>query len=270
MLNRKINPESFDQDLHAYQPSEDRYGHPDSASSTKTNNVWVEPETGEILSARPSRHTNPHTNYTHTQALPPHPQDHSHPKDFSTMIKKSSNPLGFDNAYMSHIPWVVICILQLILLWLIYSQTTSFEQSFHHSLASIGDIPKELSAQKSQLELVLEEITILNERLESEVEAMSKSKPSDTPLAEKPIVKNKSQKKVAMNSRPALPIKYLGAAMRDENHQVLIESPTGIQFFRVGDLVFKEWRLSAIESQKLLFTNTVGQQQIIPLTKIHP
>lgn len=266
MLNRKINPESFDQLLRSYQPPEDRHGYPDSAPSTRPNEIWVEPETGEILNARP----NPHANHTQTQAFPSHPQDHSYPKDFNTMITKSSNPLSLDNAYQSYIPWVLMYALQFILLWLVYSQTASFEQSLQQSLLSVGEIPKELSAQKGQLGLVLEEITILNERLDSEQEQMTKSKPSEVSVSDKPIVKNSSPKKVSRSSTPTLPIKYLGTAMRNENHQVLIESPAGIQFFRIGDLIFKGWRLSAIESQKLLLTNADGHQQIIPLTKSHP
>lgn len=261
MLNRKINPESFDQLLHAYRPPTETHEEAILPTSTLKQPIWIEPETGEILNAPP--------NFNQTQTIPK-TQNPSRLNTFSSMIKQSTPPFGMNANSLAYLPWLIVLALQFATAWFIYSQSEFFEQSLKQSFLTIEDISKEFVAHKNQLNLVLEEITLLNELLESELDQQSKSKASEMVSLEKPITKINAAKKITRPSVPVLPIKYLGTAIRDENHQVLIESPAGVEFFRVGDLIFKDWRLSAIEPQKLLLKTIDGHQQIIPLTKIHP
>lgn len=261
MLNRKINPESFDQLLHSYRPPTDTHEESILSTASLNHQVWVEPETGEIMNTPSS------TSFAQTM---PNTKDPSPLNTFSNMIKKSTPPFGVDSNPLSYLPWLVMLALQFALGWFVYSQSEFLEQSLKQSFRTIEDIPQEFASQKNHLNHVLEEIALLNELLESELDQISKTKTSEVTSLEKPNVKTTIPKKITRPATPTLPIKYLGSAIRDENHQVLIESPAGVHFFRVGDVIFKGWRLSAIESQKLLLTTIDGHQQIIPLTKIHP
>lgn len=261
MLNRKINPESFDQFLHAYRPPTDMPREPHSTFSPQGNQTWVEPETGEILNSPTSQIKKQSFSFT---------QEHSAPENFDPMIKNIPNPISIDKTYLPYLPCLITLALQLLVSWFTYQQSQLIELSINQSLQANELVTKELASQKTQLSQFLEEVIALNESLESEILDISKSKVTEVNSTEKPIAKSTPPKKTRPGSTISPAIKYLGAATRDENHQVLIESPTGIHFFRIGDIVFKGWRLSAIESQKLLLTNIDGHQQIIPLTKVYP
>lgn len=71
------------------------------------------------------------------------------------------------------------------------------------------------------------------------------------------------QKKIHPPKTALPPVKYIGSAMNDQTHHVLIETPKGIHPFRVGDLVINEWRLSAFENKQILLTHPNGRRHVI-------
>jgi hypothetical protein len=168
---------------------------------------------------------------------------------------------------------------QLVLAWLISSQTEELQYSIKQPLTIIHDFSKQIASQNNQMSLLIDDVSELNESVDSLIEDLSPpksliNKAHNSSNQEDQILKNLTKKtnvtKSISLSSVTSSIKYLGSGMRDEFHKVLLETPAGIHFYRIGDIVFKQWRLSAIEQQKVLLTAPNGQQQIIQLSKVLP
>ena len=271
MLNRKINSASFDEELRNRRSKIHEEDTPTSIQSNKTNSLWVEPETGEIFNR-----SNPSTE---GDTLYAKPKSQVNTPNFKNMMNSPNHTLSIETHYLPYVFYAFMIISQLILTWLIYSQPEELRQSMKTSLATLEGFSKQLASQNNQMSLLIDDMNELNDAIDSLIEDLSTSKSfiNKTHGAnhhQDQISKKLSQKAVVKSSTLMPPlttsIKYLGSGMRDEFHQVLLETPAGIQFHRIGDLVFKQWRLSAIEPQKVLLTTINGQQQIIQLSKVLP
>jgi hypothetical protein len=271
MLNRKINPESFQEELRDRRSNIHEEIPSTPIQSNITNSQWIEPETGEIFNrSNPSSVEAP---------FYPTPQSNVNTPNSQNMIKTPNPFLSISRTYVTYAFYAFIMMSQLFLTWLIYTQPEELRHSMKQSLVTTQEFSKQISAQNNQISLLIDDMSELNDAIDSLIEGLppTKSLINKTHIAnndQDQTPKKQTHKAILKKSTSPSPIsssiKYLGSGMRDELHHVLLETPTGIQFHRIGDIVFNQWRLSAIEPQKILVTTANGQQQIIQLSKVLP